>query len=238
MLMFYIVHDSRHLNHPIHTKVVLHFLGIMLKNLSPKRLAWWHPKVSYLTHRSGKVKDHGSGSMGKVMVSLFNLNHLPCKSYGLFLVLQKRAIVVQVIWIDESTKGLVLPSLSRRTLIGIQKFWTLVSMNCFHVYSNKSCPIPSLSMLGWIASEKKKQSTRCLYSALICSKISCLDMVIDWITFAQFYRCMLNDFSIMLFLYFGGKAVLALGLEIAQRKVFPIHIYAMVSALVPCFECL
>lgn len=117
-------------------------------------------------------------------------------------------------------------------------------MNCFHVYSNKSCPIPSLSMLGWIASEKKKQSTRCLYSALICSKISCLDMVnickklifwvilcmwqpflsffwgfckvIDWIPFAQFYRCMLKDFSIMLFLYFGGKAVLALGLGIFE----------------------
>ncbi|RVW55750.1 hypothetical protein CK203_075755 [Vitis vinifera] len=153
MLMFYIVHDSRHLNHPIHTKVVLHFLGIMLKNLSPKRLLGGTQKyhilpTDFFCSKSGKVKDHGSGSMGKVMVSLFNLNHLPCKSYGLFLVLQKRGNVV------------------------------------------------------------------------------------------QFYRCMLKDFSIMLFLYFGGKAVLALGLEIAQRRVFPIHIYAMVSALVPCFECL
>jgi hypothetical protein len=45
--------------------------------------------IKTLLYRSGKVKDQESGNMGNMMVSLFNLSHHCCESYGLFLAPMK-----------------------------------------------------------------------------------------------------------------------------------------------------
>ncbi|RDX60191.1 Hsp70-Hsp90 organizing protein 2 [Mucuna pruriens] len=74
--------------------------------------------MTFYACRSGRAKDQESGNMPRVMVSLFNLSHLPCESCGLYPVQMKRD----------------------RHCAGIQRFWTLVLMKLFPGYTNKSRP--------------------------------------------------------------------------------------------------
>jgi hypothetical protein len=46
--------------------------------------------IACLFCRFGKVKDQESGSMGSMMVSLFNMSHILCEKYGLLLAPMKR----------------------------------------------------------------------------------------------------------------------------------------------------
>lgn len=59
--------------------------GLLFYSFCPHNLL-----MTFYACRSGRAKDQESGNMPRVMVSLFNLSHLPCESCGLYPVRMKR----------------------------------------------------------------------------------------------------------------------------------------------------